>query len=178
MRVLEVAREAGVSVGILYYYFTDRAGLLAATFAHINERAGIYTREGPQPPTAVERARLLLLGELQDRPEVIENSSAWGELRASAIFEQALREPLASATTEWVVDIANLLALAQREGGVARDVDVVVAAEMLTALVEGLSNRWLSGSITLERALEILDGAFERECRLAETRIAETGSAA
>ena len=36
-------------------------------------------------------------------------------------------------------------------------------AERLTALVEGLSERWLSGSITLERARQLLAGAITAE---------------
>ena len=37
------------------------------------------------------------------------------------------------------------------------------AAERLTALVEGLSERWLSGSIPIERARELLTGAISVE---------------
>ena len=37
------------------------------------------------------------------------------------------------------------------------------AAERLTALVEGLSQRWLSGSITLVRAQHLLAGALNTE---------------
>lgn len=43
------------------------------------------------------------------------------------------------------------------------DVDAAAAAERLTALVEGLSERWHSGSLTLERARELLSGAIARE---------------
>lgn len=37
------------------------------------------------------------------------------------------------------------------------------AAERLTALVEGLSERWLSGSLELERARALLEGAVDAE---------------
>ncbi len=42
-------------------------------------------------------------------------------------------------------------------------IDPIDAAERLTALVEGLSERWLSGSITLERAQHLLAGAITAE---------------
>ena len=51
---------------------------------------------------------------------------------------------------------------AQRDGSVAADVDADLAAEHLTALVEGLSERWHSGSTTVERAREILSEAIIR----------------
>lgn len=164
LRVEEVAREAGVSLGLIYYHFGDRAGLLGRTLLFVNERAGTYThllaQEGLTGSERVERALLL---ELQDDPLVVENSSAWGELRASAIFEPALREPLRRSTSEWVGDLADVIRDGQRDGELDDQVDPVAAAERLTALVEGLSDRWLSGSLELERARELLRVAVVRE---------------
>ncbi|WP_431895231.1 hypothetical protein [Nonomuraea sp. bgisy101] len=70
------------------------------TLEFVNERAGRYTDEareiGEDPRAQLE---LLLLLELQDTPTVRENSAAWGELRASAVFDPDLREPLSSSAT-------------------------------------------------------------------------------
>jgi hypothetical protein len=50
LRVDEVAREAGVSLGLVYYHFTDRAGLLAETFKFLNDRAaGMSPMPSPRP---------------------------------------------------------------------------------------------------------------------------------
>ncbi len=43
--------------------------------------------------------------------------------------------------------------------------DPYAAAERLTALAEGLSERWLSGTTSLERAHELLRGAVDAELR-------------
>jgi AcrR family transcriptional regulator len=95
LRMEELAAEAGVSGGLLYYHFTDRATLLRRTLEFINERAGAYTDERI-PAGASSRSRLehKLLSEMQDDAIVIENSAAWGELRASALFEPELRDTL------------------------------------------------------------------------------------
>lgn len=156
LRVQDVAREAGVSPGLLYYHYTDRAGLLAASLAFVNERAARYSADPAGADDPRERVRQQLHRELQDRPEVRENSAAWGELRASAIFDDTLRDQLAATTRAW-----NDTIVAAIGRSAARDVDPHRVAALLTALVEGLSNRWLSGTMTLDEAHRALDDAIE-----------------
>ncbi|MFJ3218243.1 TetR/AcrR family transcriptional regulator [Kitasatospora sp. NPDC086801] len=163
LRVGELAAEAGVSTSLLYYHFTDRAGLLRRTLEFISDRADRYTAEGDcagysdDPRRDLEQVLLL---ELQDTPEVRENSTAWGELRASAVFEPDLREELARATHAWVHDVADLLGRA-RPGATAPA--HAASAERLTVLIEGLSARWLTGSMPLEHARHLLREAIEVE---------------
>jgi AcrR family transcriptional regulator len=163
LRVEELAAEAGVSTSLIYYHFTDRAGILRRTLEFIGERAERYTteREAGAPPLAPrdELVQTLLL-ELQDTPAVRENSTAWGELRASAVFDPDLREDLAKATLEWVQEIAELLGRARPTGTAPA---YAAAAERLTALLEGLSVRWLSGSVPLAHARELLVAAIDIE---------------
>lgn len=161
LRVGELAAEAGVSTSLIYYHFTDRAGILRRTLEFISDRAERYTAEredGPESPRD-ELKRTLLL-ELQETPEVRENSTAWGELRASAVFDPDLREDVAKATHSWVHEISYLLAQARPTGTAPEH---AAAAERLTALLEGLSVRWLSGSLPLEHARRLLADAIDGE---------------
>ncbi|MFJ4095982.1 TetR/AcrR family transcriptional regulator [Kitasatospora sp. NPDC089913] len=163
LRVGELAAEAGVSTSLIYYHFSDRAGLLRRTLDFISDRADHYTAEpDPAPRTEDPRADLeqVLLLELQDTADVRENSIAWGELRATAVFEPDLREDLARTTHTWVHDVAELLARADPGGTAPAH---AAAAERLTALVEGLSVRWLSGSLPVEHARLLLRGAIGAE---------------
>ncbi|MBM7167424.1 TetR/AcrR family transcriptional regulator [Streptomyces sp. G44] len=164
LRVEEVSTEAGVSTALIYYHFKDRAGLLRRTLEFITRRAVRYT-DAALHDSADPRTRLtdLLLLELQDTPRVRENSAAWGELRASAVFDPDLRERLAAATEEWAHDLAHLVRQAQAAGQAAPGVDPRAAAERLTALVEGVSERWLSGTTSLDRARELVRGAVALE---------------
>ncbi|UFQ20162.1 MULTISPECIES: TetR/AcrR family transcriptional regulator [Streptomyces] len=164
LRVEEVSAEAGVSTALIYYHFKDRAGLLRRTLEFITRRAVRYT-DAALHASADPRTRLtdLLLLELQDTPRVRENSAAWGELRATAVFDPDLREQLAAATEEWADDLAHLVRQAQAAGQAAAGVDPRAAAERLTALVEGVSERWLSGTTSLDRARELLRGAVVLE---------------
>lgn len=163
LRVEELAAEAGVSTALIYYHFKDRTGILRQTLEFINDRAERYTTERAEdapPLTPREELEQTLLLELQDTPEVRENSTAWGELRASAVFDETLREDLARATRIWVQEIAELLGDVRP---MASAVALAGAAERLTALLEGLSTRWLSGSLPLAHARTLLTEAIEVE---------------
>ncbi|WP_067829851.1 TetR/AcrR family transcriptional regulator [Nocardia inohanensis] len=164
LRIDKLATEAGVSTALIYYHFKDRAGVLHAALEHVNHRAQSYTDKAwataGDPRAQVEAA---LLAELQDRDDVRETSIAWGELRASAVFNTDLREPLTATTRSWNTDIENLIRDAQDAGTIAGTVDAAAAAERLTSLIEGLSERWHSGSLTLDRARELLTGAINAE---------------
>jgi AcrR family transcriptional regulator len=164
LRVDKLAATAGVSTTLIYYHFKDRAGILRAALEHVNARAQSYT-DAAWTATVNPRARIeqVLLAELEDRDNIRETSVAWGELRASAVFNTELREPLSTSTQAWNADIEGLIQEAQHAGVVAADADPAAAAERLTALVEGLSERWHSGSISLERARELLAGAVAIE---------------
>ncbi|MGX1954858.1 TetR/AcrR family transcriptional regulator [Streptomyces anulatus] len=170
LRVEELAVEAGVSKALIYYHFEDRTGLLRRTLAFVNNRAERYTAEqsaadtaaGPDAMTApgtttgatpttgpLRRLEQALLLELQDLPQVRENSTAWGELRASAVFDPELRGELALASVIWVREVADQLGEARPT---APESALTASAERLTALLEGLSARWLSGILPLADA--------------------------
>lgn len=163
LRVEELAAEAGVSNGLIYYHFKDRTGVLRATLRFINERAERYTSKvAPSAEPAGPRDELVqvLLLELQDDAEVRENSTAWGELRASAMFDESLREDLAVATRTWVQEVAGLVA----DIAPATSMSAALAAgERLTSLLEGLSNRWLSGGLTVDEARDLMAEAIDME---------------
>jgi AcrR family transcriptional regulator len=159
MRVNDVAAEAGVSPGLLYYHFTDRAGLLAATLEHINKQVS-KDDAAPSSLDAEDRARYfrhLLLDEIKDDADVRRNSVAWNELRACSIFEQELAEPLSRTTAEWNREIAQAIVAASE--GTSED-EAAVTAEILTSLVEGISGRWLNGFITTDHARSLLTTAI------------------
>jgi AcrR family transcriptional regulator len=146
------------------YHFTDRAGLLRHALEFVNARAAGYTEEAiGEDADPRERLELMLLLELGDDALVQENSSAWGELRASAVFEPELREPLRAVTDSWNQDVADAIERAQLDGRARTDIDPLAAAERLTSLIEGLSCRWLSGTLSTERARALLREALALE---------------
>src|ERR1700728_2698330 len=156
LRVEQVAEQAGVSTALIYYHLSDRAGLLRETLAFVYDRADRYTSPRPGATDAHGALEQALLLELQDDENVKENSTAWGELRSTAIFETDLREQLLDATRRWIDDVTTLVEKALTEqgdsagasagasgatGGAtgapgADGADPAAIAERLTALVE------------------------------------------
>lgn len=166
LRVQEVAAEAEVSVPLIYHYFGSRGGLLEAALAAVHERAGRYTQASADPrASARDQLTARLLGELQDTEEVRTTSSAWGELRWASVFDEGLRPPVAALTAEWVAEVAHLIDRLQVEEGVTEvdRRDPEATAEILIALVEGLSGRWLTGAAPLSRLRRLLETAMTRE---------------
>jgi AcrR family transcriptional regulator len=157
LRVEQVAAEAGVAVSLLYYYFDNRNGLVRATLDHANERAARTTLAGASGREAAERS---LLAELDAAAR--DTSVVWGEVLASAVFEPELREQLGEATRAWNALVAGAIRDGIDDGSIA-PVDPEASAERLTALVEGLSSRWLAGLITRDRARELLAAAIAAE---------------
>lgn len=165
LRVEELATEAGVSAGLIYYYFDGRADLLRSTLVHVDDRAGEYTAPAAGRPagSVVEALADSLAGEIQDDPAVRENSAVWGELRASAWFDDTVRETVRRLTDRWVQAVAGEIERGRADGTIARSVDARAAAERLTALVEGVSGRWLAGELLAEHAQRLVRDGVARE---------------
>jgi len=159
MRVDAIAKRAGVSVALIYHHFADRAGLLDAALRHVGDRADAYT------DTAVgngrERVLAMVLGEVQDDALVRTNSAAWGELRDAATFEPALRPVLQELTERWVHDLTAVISEGQSDGSIASSATPEATAVQLTALVEGLSSRWLTGLLSTTDARRHLVSATD-----------------
>ncbi len=102
-----------------------------------------------------------MLGEIQDNPEVREISLAWNELRACAVYEDVVREPLARTSRHWDGEIADAIRVAQALGEIADTVDAEDAGITATALTEGLSSRWLCGELSTDKARDHLRKALE-----------------
>jgi AcrR family transcriptional regulator len=163
LRVEQVAAEAGVAVSLIYYYFDNRNGLVRATLEHANERAATTARAGDGGATGREKAAASLLAELDDGESVRDTSVVWGEVLASAMFEPELRDQLREASETWTDLVAGAIREGVEDGSIPGDVDAHACAERLTALVDGLSSRWLAGLVTRERARELLAAAIAAE---------------
>ncbi len=157
-RMSDVAREAGVSIGLLPYHFGDRDSLLAAALDEVT--AAATRRAAAQPLATTPGARLaaLLCSEFGDEPGIREGSTAWNELRAAAVFDTTRAAAVTHSTADWEAAVRGLVseALDPAARGDASPaglhVDPQATALLLTALVEGLSGRWLTGQLTTEEA--------------------------
>jgi AcrR family transcriptional regulator len=162
LRINTVAEVAGVSTGLLYYHFNDRDGLLTAAFEHVNNRQRAY-RSLSDVPDDSPRTRLEhhVLDEFQDLPGVVEMSSAWHELRASAVYEEQLRPALATAASAFADELAAEVRAAQESGEVDARVNADRTGLLVSVLMDGLDGRWLCGEISTEDVRDLLASALE-----------------
>jgi AcrR family transcriptional regulator len=160
LRVEHVAKAAKVSVALIYHYFGDRSTLLQRALEHVGTRAVRYTSR-PLEETGRVTLVATLLDEIQEASEVRTNSAAWGELRDTAIFDEALRPTLAGLTAEWVENIATVVRAGHGDGSIPASVPAGETAVRLTALVEGISGRWLTGLLDTDDARRHLAAGIE-----------------
>jgi hypothetical protein len=86
-----------------------------------------------------------------------------GEVLASAVFEPRLRDGLREASGTGTGLVAAEIEAGIADGSIPAGVDARDAAERPTALVDGVSARWLAGVIDRERARDLVKAAVDRE---------------
>jgi AcrR family transcriptional regulator len=162
LRVEDVAAEAGVSAPLLYYHFGSRSGLVKAALEHASERAPSTALRNPSKRNGYEAVEAALLGELGDEADVRANAVVWGEASASAVFERELRPDVKRVTEAWRANVAEAIGEGVKDGSIREDVEAEEAAEVLITLVDGLCSRWLGGTMSRDRARELLRGALKQ----------------
>lgn len=159
-RVEDVANAVGVANSLVYYHFESRAGLLAATMDY-NDQSATSSAKLPASADSYSRVEATLLGDLGASRQVHNNNIVWSELNAAAVFDDDLRERVSRTTRSWIATIADEIRAGQRDGSIRPDIDVDDEAEMLTALLDGLTTRYLAGSITRQRGREIVKATIK-----------------
>ena len=162
LRVEDVAREAGASTPLVYYYFDGRHDLLAAAFRHANAQLlGTHAEDG-LGGDGRERLLRYLLFEIEDDEETTQIWAFWSELAATAVFDEALRTPINDAYGEWVDRVVQIVSEGQDDGSIDPSLDPHVTADALTALMDGLGSRWILGGMDDKRAEQVATTVIER----------------
>jgi AcrR family transcriptional regulator len=164
LRMGTVAREAGVSSALLHYYFDTRADLLMQAFEHADVKADEAAEQAiADIPTALGRLQRLLLIYAGADAVFRDDWLLWVEMWRSSIFDERLAESVRRSSATWVEQIQGLVEQAREEGEVRADVNIEDATQRLAAVVDGLGLRLLTGTITHERAADLIVGAIGNE---------------
>ena len=140
-----VAREAGVSRGLLHYYFGSKEQLLVEVVRHDCEvRIASMGARIEAATTADEIIAALVLG-LEEFIEGEPGSPAViYELLSASRHSEDIRAELAELYRRWRADLADSLRTKEREGVVRLDADPDSVASMLFALGDGFGIQVLS----------------------------------
>jgi len=161
LRIENVAAQVGVASSLVYYHFGSRAGLLAATMDYVDALSPssdiIVSGSSESAYSRLERA---LLAELGGSARVRANAVVWNEFSAAAAFDPVLRERVCATSRRWASAVADWIREGQRDGSVRSDVDPREQAALLTALLEGLNSRSLTGFIDRAEARKLLAKAL------------------
>lgn len=151
LRIQQVAKRASVSLGLIYYHFTDRAGLLKATLVDVDRAVQERSSQLESMLPADQLVTGMLAAEFGDDRSTRDDSVVWNEIRAIAVFETDLQTALAESTQDWQARLVEPLGRL----GIA-DAELLETATLLTSLVEGLSSRWLSDQLDTASAQRLV----------------------
>jgi AcrR family transcriptional regulator len=137
VRLRDVARAAGVSVGSLQYYFDSRDQLIRAAFdQHARDVVDLVARAGDASAPAPARLGAVIEAAVL-RPDLRQSAALWMEFVTAGLHDDQLRALLAEAYEAW----RDLLAEVVRAGTETRDFRPLLPAETvvacLVALIDG-----------------------------------------
>ncbi|MFI6503969.1 TetR/AcrR family transcriptional regulator [Nonomuraea typhae] len=162
----EIAAEAGVSLRVVQYYFTNKQALLEAGLTELGARMQrrFEQRTGPAAGELTTRglfAAVLGVAVPFDEQSKLD-SMAW-----TAYYTAALTDPALAAAGLTLPDalenfLTVRLAAAQQAGDIAPDRDPRIEVAGLLALANGLTSSVLSRQRSREDATEIIDYHLDR----------------
>ena len=168
LRMAAVAREAGVSNALLHYHFSTRQELLRRAFEYHDRRETQRGRERIAGlPDAVSRIRDVLAHELAEDEAVREGWVLWSEMQRLAMFHEEFRASVADRSRRWVGGVAELIRVSQAGGDIETAIDPDGSALRLTAVVDGLGQHVILGTLDRPAALDALDAALGAELGVA-----------
>lgn len=135
----EIAREAGVSTGVLAHYFANKEELLAAALNRSHQQVYARLRERTQGLLGLDALRVVMLEALPLDEERLLEAQIEVNFWSLALGHEALRE-LQHEEFERFWDVLHYrVSEAQKLGQVWPDLDADDVTHQLVVLVEGLS---------------------------------------
>jgi AcrR family transcriptional regulator len=135
----EIAREAGVSTGVLAHYFANKEELLAAALNQSHQQVYARLRERTQGLLGLDALRVVMLEALPLDEQRLLEAQIEVNFWSLALGHEALRE-LQHEEFERFWDVLHYrVSEAQKLGQVWPDLDADDVTHQLMVLVEGLS---------------------------------------
>jgi AcrR family transcriptional regulator len=134
-----VAREAGVSRGLLHYYFGSKERLLVEVVRRDCDARIATLEDALARATSVDQLVATLVASLEDWVEEEPKSSAVVyEMVSASHHSEELRAEMAELYRRWRSHLAEVLRTKQDEGVVSLDADPEAVASVIFALGDGV----------------------------------------
>lgn len=135
LRLRDVSRRAGVSIGLIQYYFTTRDELLLETMRQASRhRAEQWTRLGNGPLGAGERLAALLDGSISDRHRCV----VWLETCAASTRHPELRPDVEHTQNAWRAAMRAVVDDGVAAGEFVPTIPVEDVVVLIVGLIDGL----------------------------------------
>ncbi|WP_105566044.1 TetR family transcriptional regulator C-terminal domain-containing protein [Microbacterium halophytorum] len=162
VRISDIAEAAGVSNASVHYYFSSKQDLFAEALPYSVKLAfDRQSAELPQISDPVERLRTLIRMQLPTDDIVRAEWSIWMQTWVSVVLTGDEQAQHSGSYQRWWRTVREALADGQASGAIVDDgLDGLTNA--LTAFVDGLGIRVLTGLITTEDMTAQVDHFIER----------------
>jgi AcrR family transcriptional regulator len=142
-RISDIAEQAGVSPGLILYYFESKDRLLAEALTFANDQFYLRTsREIRRMPSAVDQLRRLVdLSVPGYLPEYgrLDEWALWIEVWVRALRDEAMAKDREVLDERWRSQVAEIVRAGKESGEFTSDVDVDELALRLACLIDGLA---------------------------------------
>jgi AcrR family transcriptional regulator len=137
VRLRDVARESGVSVGSLQYYFDSRDQLIREAFdQHAREVVDLVTLAGDASATPGERLGAVIEAAVL-RPDLRFSAALWMEFVTAGLHDDQLRPLLAGAYEAWRDLLAGVVRAGTESGEFRPLLSPETVVACLVALIDG-----------------------------------------
>lgn len=156
----EVAAEAGISKGLVQHYFPSKDAMLRYATATLREQ--VEDRVVPEFVPGLPGLRATVVALLPQ-----DEASRTEAMVANAFLSRALKDPeiaerFRAGHAELRAAVASMVTAAQAEGDLSPGLEPLVEADLLVALIAGLSDAVLLGHRTLAEAEALIDHHLSR----------------
>ncbi len=166
VRMSDVAAAAGVSATLPHYYFNTLSELLREAFVYADDALIELEQIAGEGHPPVEKLERMLVIYLSRDPGVYESWMLWREMTTRAILEPGLRDSHEEIYLSWIATMAGVVREGQAAGAIGAGIDADRVAWRLTALVDGLGPRLLSGMATRAQCCDLVHEAIAVELHL------------
>jgi AcrR family transcriptional regulator len=142
-RISDIAEHAGVSPGLILYYFDSKDRLLAEALTFANDQFYVRTsREIRRMPSAIDQLRRLVdLSVPGYLPEYgrLDEWALWIEVWVRALRDPEMAKDREVLDERWRTQIAEIVRAGKESGEFTADVDVDELSLRLACLIDGLA---------------------------------------
>lgn len=136
LRTRDVAREAGVNIATLHYYFPSKEALIGAVLAHAMDRFRTTLEPHGSPHSELRNYLRATRRLLREEPEL---GAVMSELALRSMRDGDTRKILDEMYGQWHLAVRGLLKRARRAGKLRVELDTDATASLVVATLTAIA---------------------------------------